>query len=161
MFESKGRLQDDIATLLEAIRASAGGRYACVMEPERILFESPEPEGNEITTLRRLLDVGARAIFALPAAMAAEGEGPASDPFEGWGHDDLLLVFLNGRVVLVLACPHAEAAREAIDKPLQVLVDRLLRYNPAYRLSREGKGLLVGRPRLDFVTVARPEDSGV
>jgi len=154
MFESPRRLKEDIAKLLEAIRLSTSGRYACVMDPSTILFETPEPEGREITTLRRLLDLNAKSIFELPAAMAREDTGPAADPFEDWEHDELLLVFLNGRVAVVLACDDAEAARDMIAKALHALVDRLLRYNPAYRLSDRGRGLFFGRPKLDFVTIA-------
>jgi hypothetical protein len=155
MFGSHGRLKDDIATLLEAIRVTAGGRYACLIEPGSILFETPEPEGNEIATLRRLLDLHAKEIFTLPAAM--DGTGPAleADPFEGWDHDELLLVFLNGRVALVLAGPAPDTAREKIAAPLRALVDRLLRYNRFYRLHPKGGGLFLGRPRLDFVTIGR------
>jgi hypothetical protein len=158
MFESRERVKEDIATLLEAIRLTGGGRYACLIDVTgAILFETPEPEGNEITTLRRLLDLHAKAIFALPAAMEAEGVGPASDPFEGWEHDELLLVFLNGRVGLVLAAPEADVARDKIDAPLRVMVDRLLRYDAAYRLNSEGSGLFFGRPKLEFVTIARAD----
>jgi hypothetical protein len=153
MFSSQARLKDDIAILLEAIRITAGGRYACLIEPSSILFETPEPEGNEIATLRRLLDLHAKAIFALPAAM--KGPGPEVDPFEGWEHDELLLVFLNGRVALVLAGPAPDTVREKIDAPLRALVDRLLRYNRFYRLHPKGGGLFLGRPQLDFVTIAR------
>jgi hypothetical protein len=154
MFESTRRLKEDIAKLLEAIRLSVSGRYACVMDPSTILFETPEPEGREIATLRRLLDLNAKSLFELPAAMAREDGGPGSDPFAGWEHDELLLVFLNGRVAIVLACADAEAAREVIGRALHALVDRLLRLNPSYRLNERGRGLFFGRPKLDFVTIA-------
>jgi hypothetical protein len=160
MFGSRARVKEDIATLLEAIRVTGNGRYACLIDPTgAILFETPEPEGNEIATLRRLLDLQAKAIFALPAAMAAEGAGPESDPFEGWEHDELLLVFLNRRVGLVLASPHADTARAKIDAPLRVLVDRLLQLDPAYRLNTAGSSLFFGRPQLDFVTIAHTKES--
>src|SRR5262249_35272634 len=132
MFTSRARLHDDIGTLLEAIRLTAGGRYACVLDPRAILFETPEPEEREIATLRRLLDLGAKAIFALPAQVSSADAGPDADPFEGWEHDDLLLAFLNRRVAVVLACADAEAARDKIMPPLQALVDRLLRYDAGY-----------------------------
>jgi hypothetical protein len=161
MFDSRGRAREDIATLLEAILVTAGGRYAALLDTTgAILFETPEPEGNEVATLRRLLDLHTKAIFALPAAMASAGPGPDADPFDGWEHDELLLVFLNRRVALVLASPSAERAREATDAPLRILVDRLLRFDPAYRLNTEGRGLFFGRPQLDFVTIART-DPGV
>jgi hypothetical protein len=154
MFQSPRRLKEDIAALLEAIRVTASGRYACVMDPSAILFETPEPEGREIATLRRLLDLNMKSLFELPAAMAGEDSGPAADPFEGWEHDELLLVFLNGRVAIVVACPDAEGSREVILTALTALVDRLLRYNESYRLNAKGRGLFFGRPKLDFVTIA-------
>jgi hypothetical protein len=83
-----------------------------------------------------------------------DGGGPESDPFEGWEHDELLLVFVNGKVALVVACPSAEASREPITKALHALVDRLLRWRSAWRLDERGRGLFFGRPKLQFVTVA-------
>src|SRR5687767_10989182 len=119
MFQSRQRVAEDIETLLAAIHDAAGARYVCLMEPGTILFETPEPEGNEVMTLRRLLELQGAAIFALPAAMSDEGgPGPSEDPFEGWEHDELLLAFVNGKVALVVACASAEAAREPILKPL-------------------------------------------
>jgi hypothetical protein len=153
MFESAQRLTGEIQQLLEVLRTLAHGRYACLMEPGAILFETPEPEGNEIMTLRRLLDLHAKAIFALPAAMESEGAGPEADPFEGWSHDELLLAFINGRVALVIACPDAEGVREPLMKPLRALVDRLFRYKETWRFDPAGRGLFFGRPRIDFVTV--------
>jgi hypothetical protein len=154
MFQSKARLTEDIETLLGAMRELAGARYVCLMEPGKILFETPEPEGNEVMTLRRLLELQGAAIFALPAAMAGEGEGPSEDPFEGWEHDEILLAFVNGKVGIAIACASAEAAREPIMKPLKILVDRLFRYNESWRLTEKGRGLFFGRPKLDFVTIA-------
>jgi hypothetical protein len=154
MFESGQRIREEIHTLLDVLRDIAHGRYACVMEPGAILFEAPEAEGNEIMTLRRLLELHAPAIFALPAAMEAEGPGPEADPFEGWDHDELLLVFINGRVAVAIACPQAEANREALMKPLRALIDRLFRYKESYRLDAAGRGLFFGRPKVDFVTIA-------
>jgi hypothetical protein len=155
MFESSRRLEEEIRGLLGAIRTLAEGRYACLMEPGVILFECPEPEAREIVNLRCRLELQAKEIFALPAAMSSEDGGPETDPFEGWEHDELLLAFVNGRVALVLACPRAEAAREEIERPLRALVDRLLRYREAYRFDLSGRGLFLGRPKLDFVSVGR------
>jgi hypothetical protein len=157
VFESSRRLKEEIQGLLGAVCHLAHGSYACIMEPGVILFESPEePEGREIMKLRRLLEVGGAAIFKLPAQMAEEsGPGPESDPFEGWEQDDLLLVFVNGRVALAIVCPDAEGPREDLMKPLRALVDRLLRYKETYRFDPKGRGLFVGRPKLDFVTIAK------
>ena len=105
MFESRERLADDIRRLLDAVRQEARGRYACLMEPGRILFEAPEPEEREEWALRRLLEERSAALFSLPRSMA--GEGPAEDLFEGWETDEFLLAFVNGRVALAVACPDA------------------------------------------------------
>jgi hypothetical protein len=156
VFESSERLRDEIIALLDAIRGIVNARYACVFEPARILFESPDPEGNEMMTLRRLIDLNGKAIFALPAQMESGGAGPESDPFEGWEHDELLLAFLNGKVGIALACSDAEEAREPILKALQALADRLMRLDERYRLDERGRGLILGKPRLDFVTIAAP-----
>lgn len=153
MFESRERLADDIHRLLDAVRQEAGGRYVCLMEPGRILFESPEPEAHEEWALRRLLEERSAALFSLPGSMA--GEGPAEDLLEGWEEDDFLLVFVNGRVALAVACPDAEAVRDAVMRPLRVLADRLFRYNETWRLDEKGRGFFLGRARLDVVVVGR------
>ena len=44
VFESSEKLAGDVLTLLEALRRQADGRYACVLEPSRLLFESPAAE---------------------------------------------------------------------------------------------------------------------
>jgi len=153
VFESRERLADDIHRLLDAVRQEAGGRYVCLMEPGRILFESPEPEAHEEWALRRLLEERSAALFSLPGSMA--GEGPAEDLLEGWEEDDFLLVFVNGRVALAVACPDAEAVRDAVMRPLRALADRLFRYNETWRLDEKGRGFFLGRARLDVVVVGR------
>jgi hypothetical protein len=155
VFESRERLADDILHLLDAVRQEAGGRYACLMEPGRILFESPEPEDREGWTLRRLLEERSAALFSLPHSMAREG--PAEDLFEGWEQDDFLLAFVNGRVALAVACPDAEAVRDAVMRPLRALADRLFRYNETWRLDERGRGFFLGSARLDVVVVGRQE----
>jgi len=153
VFESRERLADDILHLLDAVRQEAGGRYACLMEPGRILFESPEPEDREGWTLRRLLEERSAALFSLPHSMV--GEGPAEDLFEGWEQDDFLLAFVNGRVALAVACPDAEAVRDAVMRPLRALADRLFRFNETWRLDERGRGFFLGSARLDVVVVGR------
>lgn len=153
MFESRERLADDIRHLLAAVRHEAAGRYACLMEPGRILFETPEPDEREEWALRRLLEERSAALFSLPGSMAAEG--PAEDVFEGWEHDDFLLAFVNGRVALAVACPDAETVRDAVMRPLSALADRLFRYNETWRLDEKGRGFFVGSARLDVVVVGR------
>jgi hypothetical protein len=152
MFESSRRLREDIDGLLEALRRKVAGRYACVMEPGRILVESGAAE--DAAPLRALLESQGPAIFALPAAMESEA-GPETDPFEGWDQDELCLAVVNGKVAVLTACPDAEAAREAILPALTALVDRLLRLDGRYRLDPKGRGLFFGSPKVDFVVIGR------
>jgi hypothetical protein len=151
LFESSRRLREDIDALLEAVRHVVDGRYACLMEPGRVLVETPAAEGD-LADLRRLIEANGPAIFDLPATVADEN-APAIDPFEGWTGDELCLVVVNGKVALLVACPDAEAAREDMMKPLRALVDRLLRLDSRYRINRRGRGFFFGSPRLDFVVI--------
>ena len=144
--------------ILEAIRGLAEGRYACVVEPKGILFESPEPEGREAWALRRFLEDKCAALFAIPRAMADGTD--LDDAFEEWQQDEFLMAFINGRVALVVACPEAEPLRERAFPLLKALADRLFRYNETYRLDPEGRGLFVGRPRLDIVVVGGAHPNG-
>jgi hypothetical protein len=155
VFESTEKLAEQITRLLEGLRASCGGRYACILDPQRIRFETPEPEEAEDWALRRLLEERTGALFRIPESLAAGG--PAEDVFEGWSGDELFLAFINGRVALVIACPDAEPLREQAMKPLRVLADRLFRYEPRYRMDRRGRGFFFGRAKLDIVVVGRPE----
>jgi len=152
MFESRERLAEDVHTLLEALRKQSDGRYACVMEPSGLLFESPHPdEGGSDAALRTLLERNRAAIFAIPAGMA--GERPLEDAFAGWEGDEFLLAFVNGRVAVVVACPDAERARPGAFDVLKVMADRLLRYDAKYRLDERGRGLFLGRARIDIIAV--------
>jgi len=158
VFESSRRLSGEVVEVLEAIRGLAEGRYACLVEPKGIVFESPEPEGREAWALRRFLEERGAALFAIPKAMA-EGTD-LDDAFEEWHQDEFLLAFLNGRVALVVACPDAESLRERAFPLLKALADRLFRYNETYRLDPEGRGLFIGRPRLDIVVVGGAREDG-
>jgi hypothetical protein len=152
VFETQEKLARDVLTLLEALRRQSSGRYACVMEPARLLFESPAPdEPGADPRLRAFLDESRAAVFAIPAGMA--GERPMEDAFEDWESDQFLLAFFNGRVVMVLACPDAEAARASCFDVLKVMADRLLRLDPRYRLDEKGRGLFLGRARIDVIVV--------
>jgi hypothetical protein len=155
VFESAEKLAEQIGRLLEGIRNAAGGRYACILDPQRILFESPEPEEAEDWALRRLLEDRAADVFRIPAGLASGG--PTEDVFEGWKGDELFLAFINGRVALVVACPNAEPFRAQAMKPLKVLADRLFRYDSRYRMDGRGRGFFFGRARLDVVVVGRSE----
>jgi hypothetical protein len=158
VFESSRRLPGEVVEVLEAIRGLAGGRYACLVEPRGIVFESPEPEGREAWALRRFLEEKCAALFSIPKAMA-EGTD-LDDAFAEWHQDEFLLAFLNGRVALVVACPDAEPLRERAFPLLKVLAERLFRYNETYRLDPEGRGLFIGRPRLDIVVVGGAREDG-
>jgi hypothetical protein len=158
VFESSRRLSGELLELLQAIRGLAGGRYACVVEPKGILFETPEPEGREAWALRRFLEDKCAALFAIPRAMA-EGTD-LDDAFAGWQEDEFFLAFLNGRVALVVACPDAESLRERAFPLLKALADRLFRYNETWRLDPEGRGFFFGRPRLDIVVVGGDHGNG-
>jgi len=151
VFESSRRLKTEVADLLEAVRGLAGGRYACIVDPRGIVFESPEPEEREAWALRRFLEEKCAALFAIPKALA-DGTG-MDDVFEDWHQDEFFLAFVNGRVALVVACPEAEPLRAKAFPLLKVLADRLFRYNETWRLDAEGRGLFFGRPRLDIVVV--------
>jgi hypothetical protein len=158
VFESSRRLSGEVVEILDAIRGLAEGRYACVVEPRGIVFESPEPEEREAWALRRFLEDKCGALFGIPKAMA---DGTAlDDAFEEWHQDEFLLAFINGRVALVAACPDAEALRERVFPLLKALADRLFRYNETYRLDPEGRGLFIGRPRLDIVVVGGAHQQG-
>jgi hypothetical protein len=156
VFESEGRLTDDVNGLLTALRESGDGRYACIADRTGILFQSAdaheEPAG---WTVRTFLEPLLPAVFRIPESLA--GDGPAEDVFEAWDDDDFLLAFLNNRVALILACPDAEAARTAIEPVFTPLADRLLRLKPAWRVDDAGRGLFFGRPRVDWIVAAREE----
>lgn len=144
-------LAGQIRGLLETLRQLAEGRYACLLEPGRSLFESEAPGQPDLEELRRFLAARRAALFALPAGLAADG--PGEDVFEGWERDEFFLAIVNGRVALLIACPEAEPVRQRAGRLLRALVDRLLRFDHTYRLDPEGRGLFLGRPRLDIVVV--------
>ena len=152
MFDSRERLADNVLTLLRALREETGGRYACVLDPSGVLFESPLPEQEDADpALRAFLERNRSAVFTIPAGMA--GQGPMEDAFEQWPRDEFLLAFVNGRVAVVVACPDAEAARQAAFDTLKVMADRLLRFDGRYRLDEKGRGLFLGRARIDVIAV--------
>ena len=153
MFESPSKLAEEISELLLVVREVARGRYACLVEPEKTIFENPSEAGHDLAALQAFLEDRRSALFSLPSAMASEE--PMEDVFAGWNHDEFLLAFLNGRVALVVACPEAARAQEQTERPLRALADRLLRYNPTYRMDGKGRGFFFGSPRLDLVVVGR------
>jgi hypothetical protein len=153
---STTRLAEDVRRLLDGIRGMAQGRYACIIEPGRVLFESADPESEGAWMLRRFLEQHSAAVFALPEAM--EAGGPQDDVFGDWEQDEFLLAIINGKVALVVACPEAEALREQVRKPLAALADRLFRYNSSWRYDPRGRGFFFGHPKLDLVVVGRPQE---
>lgn len=153
MLDPPGRLQDDIARMLDVIREASGARYACILEPAGIAFESRAEDGPAAWAVRRFLEPRLDRLFALPASLA--GEGPEEDVFEGWEEDEVALAFLNGRVALALFSADAAVARQAAEGPFTALADRLLRWKPALRVDEKGRGLFFGRPRVDWVVVSR------
>jgi len=155
VLESGERLQREIGDLLALIRNDGGGRYACLLDRRSLLMEDVAPEDLAIAPLRRFLEGQRDALFRIPEEMDAGG--PAEDAFADWSEDEFLLAFLNRKVVLVVACPDAEALRQRVDPPLRVLVDRLLRWKSAYRLDDKGRGLLFANPKLDVIVVGGRE----
>jgi len=154
VFESKARLQEDVRRLLGALRELAGGRYAALFDRRGVLLESPDDAGGGGWTLRRFVQSRAEALFHVPAAL--HGEAEMSDLFEDLEGDEFFLAFLNGRVGVLVACPDAVHLQEASGELVKVLADRLLRFNPAWRLDERGRGLFFGSPRLDTVVIGRP-----
>lgn len=170
MFESKARLQEDVRGLLDALRELGEGRYAALFDAKEVLLQSPDEglppragmpfEGD----LRRFVQSRAEALFGLPAALhtpdvpgdRSEGGGEMSDLFEAWAEDEFFLAFLNGRVGLLVACPDAKRLESESGRLLEVMADRLLRFNPAWRIDERGRGLFFGSPRLDTVVIGRP-----
>jgi hypothetical protein len=156
VFESHTRLEEQVAGLLQGIRAEAGGRYAAIVEPARVVFESFDEGDEQALRLRHFVERRSADLFALPAAMA--GEQALDDLFEEWREDAFVVAVVNGRVALLLACPDAEAARAGLDRPLRTLADRLFRFEPRWRLDARGRGYFLGRARLEVVVVGRAAD---
>ena len=150
MFESSDRLKDDVLNLMDAILDLAEGRYACLVEKTGIILETPEPADGRAAALRAVIHDRAPSILKLAEALARDTD---EDAFADWTEDEFLVAVLNERVALVVACPDAETLKTAADPPLKALVDRLLRWKPAYRLDPEGRGMFAGRPRLDVIVV--------
>ncbi len=156
MFESSRRLREDVSGLLSALRTLAEGRYAALFDPKGVLIESPPAAEQGEWALRRFLEAQAAALFRIPAAL--RGEQEMEDAFEGWHGDEFFLAFVNGKVGVIVACPDAKRVEAESGRLLNVLVDRLLRLNAAWRLDEKGRGLFAGHPRLDTVAIGRPED---
>jgi hypothetical protein len=157
MFESSDKLRRDVSELLEALRALGAGRYAAVFDAKSVIAESPAETSSGERVLRRLIQDRGTALLGLPAAL--HGGDEVSDLFAEWAADEFLLAVVNGRVGVLVACPHAARLEADAGPLLQALVDRLLRLNGAWRLDERGRGLFFGSPRLDTVVIPRPADN--
>ena len=154
MFESRSRLQTDVAEGLEALRGLGSGRYAALFDKRGVLMESPRGGEEGETALRGFLDTRAEALFRVPAALHSGEE--LEDHFAAWERDEFFLAFVNGKVGLLVACADASGLEQEAGELLRVLVDRLLRLNPGWRLDEKGRGIFAVRPRLDTVAIGRP-----
>ena len=165
MFESKAGLQEDVRRLLDALRELGEGRYAALFDAKEVLLQSPDedlpPQAGKPfgETCGGSCCPAPRRSSRLPAALRAPdgpGAGEPPDIFEAWTEDEFFLAFLNGRVGLLVACPDAKRLENESGKLLEVMADRLLRFNPAWRVDERGRGLFFGSPRLDTVVIERP-----
>jgi hypothetical protein len=154
MFESRPARRQGLLEAVEAVRRLGGGRYACMLDARGLVLESPEPEDGRVFGLRQLIEDHRAAILSIPQALA--DATPLEDAFADWHEDEFLLAFLNRRVVLVVACPDAEALKQQAEPLWPVWADRALRYDERYRVDAQGRGLLFGSPRLDLVVIGRP-----
>ena len=154
MFESHEKLGKEIRRLLGALRALGDGHYACLLEPKGVLFEDADPEDAAPWGLRHFLEERAGVLFAIPGALASDGEMP-EDVFADREDEGFLLVFVNGRVAVIVASPDPGTLESEAEKLLKVLVDRMIRYNNAWRADEKGRGLFFSQPRLDTVVVGR------
>ena len=155
MFESREKLEGEIRRLLRALRALGDGRYACLVDRRGVVFEEAHPEAPPSWPLRQLLEQRLDRLFAIPAALASNAE-VEEDVFADWEDDGFFLVFVNGRVAVIVACPEPESLEQEAPRILRVLVDRIVRYNAAWRADERGRGLFFSQPRLDTVVVGRP-----
>ncbi len=151
MFGSERRLHEDVSGALDALRSLGEGRYAAVFDRNGVLVESPREGEQGEWVLRRFLESRAAALFRIPAAL--HGEEPMEDAFEDWAGEEFFLAFVNGKVGLLVACSDAKRVEQESGRLLRVLVDRLLRLNPAWRVDEKGRGIFAGRPRLDTVAI--------
>ena len=151
IFDSHSALRQGLLEVVDAIRTLGEGRYACVLDAGAIVLESPEPADGRSFALRQLIEDRRAAIFSIPQTLA--DEGPMEDAFADWHEDQFLLAFLNQRVVLVVACPDAEALKDRSAALWPVWADRVLRFDERYRIDPKGRGLLFGSPRLDLVVI--------
>lgn len=151
------RAREALLEVVEAVRAAGDGRYACVLDASGLVVESPEPQDGHLFALRQHLVDRRASLLSVPRTMEDEGRPAAEDPFAEWHQDQFLLAVLNERAALVVACPDAEALREASGELLRVWADRLQRYDARFRMDARGRGFFFGRAKLDVVVVGAAE----
>jgi hypothetical protein len=147
-----------LVPLLATLRQESDGRYACLLDrAQGVIAEDPAADEDVMVgPLRAFLERQRDAVFALGDGMAAGG--PAEDAFAGWDDDDFFVCVVNGRVAAVVACTEPEALHDPSLPILRALVDAVMRTDAAYRLDQTGRGLFLGRPRLDMVVARRHEE---
>ena len=156
MFESSGRLQEEVQGLVEAVRTLGEGRYAVLFDKKGPLLETPSGSEKGEWALRGFVQKHAEALFRIPGALH-DPDQAMDDAFSEWTEDEFFLAFVNGRVGLLVACPDAKRLEADSGELLRALVDRLLRLNPGWRTDEKGRGIFFARPRLDTVAIGRPE----
>lgn len=156
MFESREKLRGDVAGLLHALRELGAGRYAAVFDARTVVSESPAEGSEDDPVLRSLVREKGAALLRLPAALHSGEE--LADVFDAWTRDEFLLAVVNGRVGVLVACAEAARLEAESARLLRVLVDRLLRLEPAWRYDERGRGLFFGSPRLDTVVIPLPDE---
>ncbi len=155
MQESSETLGRDLRVLLGALRALAGGPYACVLASHGVLFEDSADEPAALLLRHFVIDHSA-ALFGLPEAMA--GAGPTRDVFADWqGPDGFLVAFINRRVAVLLTSAETDGLEQRVNTPLRILAERLLSFDPRWRAAGGWLSLFLSRPRLDVVVVGRPD----
>ncbi len=155
MLDSAGTLGAQITTLLDVLRRLGDGRYACLVDAQRVHFEAAE---GDVEGLREYVAARTEALFRLPQSLTDGEAGPGEDVFADWqASDGFLLAFINRRVAAVVACPAPEALQEPALAPLKALAERVFEWRPSARGDGGALSLFVNRPRLDLVVVSPPE----
>lgn len=149
------RARESLIEVVDAVRRLGEGRYACVLDAGGVVVEAPLPDDGHLVALRRLLEESRGALLTISRLAAGES---AEDPFGEWHHDEFLVAVVNERAALVVVCPDSEALKEGSDELLRVWVDRVFRFDERYRFDPRGRGLFLGRPRLDIVAVGKARD---
>lgn len=163
MFESTDRLSEELLQGLEALRGLGDGHWAALFDRQGVRLESPaadsDPAGDPpAATLRLFVRDHAAALFGIPAALQAGNE--LEDHFAAFAEEEFFLAFVNGKVAILVACADAQRIEDESGPLLRLLVDRLLRLEPRWRLDEQGRGILAARPRLDTVVIGRDDEAG-